>query len=149
MKQHLSIAKKQCQRGITLVEVLISILVISFAVLGAAALQIVSLKNSLSMEHRAQATFLANDMLERMRAGKRFGLEKYNMPNSNKPPSVAGVVGSDLKEWGTSVKTLPNGQASVEVSADGFVELTFNWTQRSPYAKKNVEKMIFVIEAKI
>lgn len=55
-------------KGFTLIEVLIAMLVLAVGLLGLAALQVTGLRNNLSAYHRSQATILAYDMADRMRA---------------------------------------------------------------------------------
>ena len=67
---------KRPDSGFTLVEVLISVIVLSIGLLGLAGLQASSLKNNNSAYLRTQATLLANDMLDRIRSnmeGVRLG----------------------------------------------------------------------------
>lgn len=58
------------QWGTTLMEVLVSMLVLSFGLLGMAGVQSVSLRNNQAAYYRTQATMLASDIIERMRANK-------------------------------------------------------------------------------
>ncbi|MBU2707412.1 type IV pilus modification protein PilV [Zooshikella marina] len=63
-------------RGISLIEVLITILVIGIGLLGLAGLQSVSMKNTYQASQRSQAMWLAQEIAERMRAnpaGKEAG----------------------------------------------------------------------------
>jgi len=55
-------------RGFTLLEVLISIIIIAIGLLGMAGLQVTTLRNNNSSSMRTQATFLAEDMADRMRS---------------------------------------------------------------------------------
>lgn len=57
----------QRQPGFTLVEVLITIVVVSIGLLGVAGLQISGLRANMGSEARSKATILANDIVERMR----------------------------------------------------------------------------------
>ncbi|MDH3266385.1 MAG: type IV pilus modification protein PilV, partial [Gammaproteobacteria bacterium] len=69
--------RRQSQSGFTLIEVLVSVLVLSIGLVGVAALQGVSLKNTQSAFMRSQATALAYDLADRMRANvlsARLGL---------------------------------------------------------------------------
>lgn len=61
-------------RGMTLVEVLVSLVVISVGLLGVVALQAVSLRNSQTSYLRTQATALADDIIDRMRANRTVAL---------------------------------------------------------------------------
>jgi type IV pilus assembly protein PilV len=54
--------------GFTLIEVLVTIVVVSIGLLGLAGLQINGLRANMSSEARSKATLLANDIVERMRA---------------------------------------------------------------------------------
>jgi type IV pilus assembly protein PilV len=61
-------ADGKAQAGFTLVEVLIAILVLSIGLLGLAMLQLESLKHNTDAYYRTQATLLAYDIIDRMRA---------------------------------------------------------------------------------
>jgi type IV pilus assembly protein PilV len=56
------------QRGVSLVEVLSALMVLSLGMLSVAALQIVSKRNNFDAAQRMLATQLAYDLIERMRA---------------------------------------------------------------------------------
>jgi type IV pilus assembly protein PilV len=58
------------QRGFTLIEVLIALLVLSFGLIGLAMLQATGLKFNNDSYMRSQATILAYDIIDRMRANK-------------------------------------------------------------------------------
>ncbi|MBL1278391.1 MAG: type IV pilus modification protein PilV [Ectothiorhodospiraceae bacterium] len=55
-------------RGFTLIEVLVTVVVVSIGLLGLAGLQINGLRANMSSEARSKATLLASDIVERMRA---------------------------------------------------------------------------------
>lgn len=63
---------RQCprQRGFTLVEALISVLIMSIGLLGVAALQTRSLGSTNTASKRSQAVLLAGDLADRMRANR-------------------------------------------------------------------------------
>lgn len=56
------------QKGFTLIEILITVIVLSIGLLGLAGLQISGLRANISSEARSKASILANDIAERMRA---------------------------------------------------------------------------------
>lgn len=58
------------QRGVTLLEVLIAVLVLALGLLATAAMQTTSLVNSHSSHHHSLATTLASDALDRVRSGQ-------------------------------------------------------------------------------
>jgi type IV pilus assembly protein PilV len=61
--------------GFTLIEVLVATLVLAVGLLGLLGLQAASIKNNLSAYNRSQATQLAYDMADRMRANKNESLD--------------------------------------------------------------------------
>ncbi|WP_206606719.1 type IV pilus modification protein PilV [Steroidobacter cummioxidans] len=55
------------QRGFTLVEILVTVVLISVGLLGVAALQLTTLRGNQDAYVRSQASVLAGDILDRMR----------------------------------------------------------------------------------
>lgn len=60
--------KYQQQTGMTLIEVLITVLVLAVGLLGLSALQSSSVKAGMDISQRSQAMWLANSLVDRMRA---------------------------------------------------------------------------------
>jgi len=111
------------QSGFTLIEVLVAVIVLSIGLVGVAGLQVVSLKNNQSAFMRSQASALAYDLADRMRA---------NVPGANAamydPDAAAATANcktatgcttqemaqNDLFEWDAAIATyLPEGQGFV------------------------------------
>jgi len=116
-----SISQRRAQRGVTLLEVLISILVLSVGLLGYAGLQTVSMKNNTSAFQRSQATMLTYDIVDRMRANK---------PNLASYSIAMGTVGAfpEVVSWKDNVATaLPDGDASIVVDLAGNATITVQW----------------------
>ncbi|WP_137804287.1 type IV pilus modification protein PilV [Pseudomonas sp. G(2018)] len=59
---------KRAQEGMTLIEVLVALLILGVGLLGAAALQLNALKYTDSARMTSQASFIAYDMMDRIRA---------------------------------------------------------------------------------
>lgn len=81
------------QHGLTLIEVLVAVVVLSVGLLGVASLQLASLRESNRSNERSLATILAYDIADRMRAniqGTANG--KYLISASTSPdaPTVSG-----------------------------------------------------------
>lgn len=109
------------QRGVSLLEVLISIVVLSVGLLGYAGLQTLSMKNNSSALQRSQATILTYDILDRMRANRK-NLASYSV--------AIGSVGGypDVISWKVNVaEALPDGDASIAVDLDGVATITIQW----------------------
>lgn len=108
--------------GFTMLEVMISIVIIAFGLLGVAGLQAFALKNTQSANFRLTATTLANDMIDRMKSN-HVGVSSgsYNSPNSSDyaasvncngatPCSGALLADFDRAEWARRVQqSLPGG----------------------------------------
>jgi type IV pilus assembly protein PilV len=111
-------------RGFTLMEILIALLILAIGLLGMAGLQVTGLRNSMSSGMRTEATFLAEDMADRMRSnmdGVTAG--SYNALDTASLPTDPGCIASgctiselaahDINEWATLVAALPGGRAQV------------------------------------
>lgn len=121
------------QRGFTLLEVLIALLVLSFGLLGLAALQAYAVKANQSANFRSQATALANMMLDNIRAN-RVNLVSYYADDyaditceSNPPASPPAAF--ELGEWQREIRCLlPNGRGAVAPISANEVAVCIRWS---------------------
>jgi len=74
MRKNITFHKIKYLNGFTLLEVMISLLILSIGLLGIAALQANSLKTNHGAYQRTQAIFLAYDMMDRLRANRTAAL---------------------------------------------------------------------------
>jgi type IV pilus assembly protein PilV len=123
--------------GFTLIEVLIAMVVLAVGLLGLAGLQATSIKNNLSAYNRSQATLLAYDLADRMRANVA-GKATYTtiLPSAatlksncltTTGCSLADMAENDLFEWNLAVTTtLPSGVGTI-ANAAGVYTVTINW----------------------
>lgn len=111
-----------------MLEVLVAIVVLSIGLLGLAGLMASSLKNSHSAYQRTQATWLAYDALDRMRANRGVALAQgYNLA-LGATPGGSGLAATDLSEWDAALaNTLPAGDGSIAVAAGGAVSIIVQW----------------------
>ena len=143
------------EHGFTMLEVLISLVVIAFGMLGVAGLQAFALKNSQGASYRSVATVLATDLIDRMRAnpvaatsglyasGKTQGTVA-DAPNANCLSKVgcdtAALAAHDLKEWQIAIDTaLPSGVGYVcqdESPNDGTGPADAQCSGAGPYVIK-------------
>lgn len=77
------------ERGFTLIEVLVAMVVLSIGLLGLAGLQATSLKSNQSAYHRSQATQLAYEMADRMRANREYAKVLLNNVYTTTDPAEA------------------------------------------------------------
>ena len=96
----------QGMAGVSMIEVLISIVILAFGLLGIASMQMLALRNSQVALERSQATVQTYAILDAMRANiavARIG--GYNMTEMTcqAPDADASLASKDLHNW---VKTL-------------------------------------------
>lgn len=130
-------------RGFTLLEVLVAIVVLSIGLLGLAGLMASSLKNSHSAYQRTQATWLAYDALDRMRANRQVALAGgYNLA-LGAAPGGSDLAATDLGEWDAALtNTLPAGDGSIAVAAGGAVKVIVQWNDTRGTGGNDAEQFI-------
>jgi type IV pilus assembly protein PilV len=136
------------QRGVSLIEVMMSVLIFSIGLIGLAGLMVMSTRSNHSAYLRTQVTFLANNMADRMSANpEAVWKERYD---SNAYPVAAATVGCgsgaactpaelavhDQRLWSNQLRTfLPNPVAKIDCSgltAAGY-DPTSQLAMRPPY----------------
>ena len=133
----------RAQRGMTLVEVLVTLVLISVGLLGVAALQLTSLKSNQESYVRSQAAMLAADMLDRMRANQTgFRAGNYDMPNDatgfDQTGTAGTVAAADIAAWQATIdRLLPGSDADAAgrvVRNNRIVTITIRWREREEQA---------------
>ena len=123
--------RRRRQAGFSLLEVLITMLIVSFGLLGIAGIVITSLKNTQGSYARSQASLLANDIIDRMRANRTVAEaapSPYNLALTVDPAGT-GVVADDLTQWRSALAAgIAAGTGSVSVdAASKKVTVTVQW----------------------
>ena len=132
----ISAQRRSDQGGFGLIEILVALLILAIGLLGMASLQTTSLQQTTGSQTRTQAIFLAEDLVERIRA---------NRPNRGAyvltaPPAIAcdtdfaitngGVAADDLNEWRNALACLlPGGNGEVAVNGN-VVTVDLTWDAR-------------------
>lgn len=118
-------------KGFSLIEVLVSLLILSLGLLGVAGLQTASLRSNQTAYFRSQATAAAADIIDRMRANPQgVANGKYNAIDSANLPSDPSCIDSgcgaddladfDIIDWATNtLASLPSGTGTVTVDNMG------------------------------
>jgi type IV pilus modification protein PilV len=98
--------------GVTLIEILVAILILSFGLLGSAGLQMAGLRAALSANQRTTATLLAYDAADRMRANMvAVNGSYYHNYTATQTTNCMQTVGCspsqmaqhDMYEWGQAI----------------------------------------------
>jgi type IV pilus assembly protein PilV len=148
MIKHASVSRActRRQRGISIVEVLVALVVISVGMLGIASLYLSSLQASRSAKLRSQAVSLVASIADRIRANRdaaaAYDSSKYGTPATQgcdtKNCSAAALAQDDLARWTADLKsTMPGGTAvkgtvkvtdRIRPNADAY-EITVDWRE--------------------
>jgi type IV pilus assembly protein PilV len=117
-------------RGVSLVEVLVSVLVVTLGLLGAAALQATALRNNQGSYERTQVSILSQSIFDAMRAnlaGVRDG--SYNSSDwVCAAPQANSLAASDTARWINTLQGQIHGGAcgSIECAA-GVCTVSVRW----------------------
>lgn len=115
------------QRGLSLIEVLVAVVIISLGMLGMAGLQASSLRGSQSAVYRAQAAQFAADMAERMR-GNLGAAKEYEIAIGDAVPAGTEVKNLDRADWLARLATLPGGTGAIQIDdATNLVSISVQW----------------------
>lgn len=128
------IPARRNHRGASLLEVLIAVLILAIGMLGIAAMQATSLRNSQGALERSQAVVQGYAILDAMRANLTDArANQYNMGITCEAPASTGLVTADQNAWITSLKATISASACGAVAcATNVCEITVQWDdQRS------------------
>jgi len=123
------------QKGMSLIEAMVALVVISVGLLGIAALQIVALKQNSSSQWHSQAVWFSYEMSDRIMANKSVfnsygGIDTsgaYVQDCQAGPCSAAQMITADAQDWKTRVETLPSGQGLIESSVNNELVIKVMW----------------------
>ena len=120
------------QKAVTLIEVLITVVIMGVGLLGLAALQALSIKANRASLQRSYATLYTHDILDSMRANRTAAVTggAYDI-DFGPPPSGSGTIASaDLTRWRTALANdLPNGEGQISVDANGTATISVRWDE--------------------
>lgn len=121
------------QSGVSLLEILIALLVLAVGVLGAVLLQTNALRYSLSAADHTQATFIAYDMLDRMRANpaelSSYATQVAVGCSTEVSPPAASILATDLADFSHAVSCrLPAGHGQVAINGQ-HATVTLSWSE--------------------
>lgn len=114
-------------RGFSMVELLVAVFVLSIGLLGYASMLGVSLKSNQGANHRTQATDLAYEAIDMMRANR---IDAQYFVTSYRWTLPTGMRASEaaLRAWKNQLATtLPNGQGQI-ILANGVVTVRVRWS---------------------
>jgi type IV pilus assembly protein PilV len=133
--------RRQTQRGVSIIEVLVTLLTVSLALLGTVGLQAYSLRLNQGALFRIQAVLLAADLGERLQANQAGAVAGWYLQPADstrncaaQPCSPADLAAYDLAQWQAAVSAaLPHATAQVtraEAGDPGAYTIRIGWTDR-------------------
>jgi type IV pilus assembly protein PilV len=145
---------KNLARGFTLVEALVTLLVLSIGLLGVAAMQLASLRSNHSASLRSQATLLAYEIVDRMRANRNAACAGAYDIALTVDPATGTVAGDDLDSWKQNLgATLGDGDGAISrvVNPVGNCNHVFQVTVRWDDSRGEGDPLIvdFTLETQI
>lgn len=121
-----NLKKQSSQEGATLIEVLVSILILSIGLLSIAALMLKGLNANSGAYYRTQATFNAYDMSDRLRANRQNASD-YNLTLAGSAPTGSGIAATEVADWLSLVGNLPAGDGSISCGSDNRCIIVVQW----------------------
>lgn len=145
--------KRNVQQGFTMIEILVTMVVVATALLGTAGLQAYALKTNVGSQFRNQAIFLSSDIVERMEANKGEAVVgTYTLAAGGAAPVVstacdtgncssAALAAYDLANWQVAIAgILPSGVANIAFTPENLAAvppvlatytITISWVDRA------------------
>lgn len=116
------------QTGATLIEVMVALLVLSAGILGVAILQLNALKHSDSAMRSTQVSFIAQDLLERIRANSEA---HYAMASLSQAPTSGNLDNprdQDLYDFADQLRRMAGSDVQASIAVAGAqVTVTVDW----------------------
>lgn len=135
------IGSARAQEGTTLIEVLVALLILTVGLLGAAAFQLNALKYTDSARMSSQASFIAYDMLDRIRANS--GADYTVTPPTSGNLNVARD--QDLYDFTSNITALLGSTATGSVTLNQRVyTITINWDDSRAANEANTRRSLVV-----
>ncbi len=145
---------RQSQTGIAMIEVLITIIVVSFGFLSLLNMQLNMLSTSSASSQNFLASSLAHDMGERIRANKPDLLNydglKTSTFSTDCENTVCTMAQEDFFQWKSSIsdssQSLLNGQGEIAASG-GVATISLSWTEKK--MKKAAQQVSYSLQVSV
>ncbi len=135
----ININKMNHQMGLSLIESLITLLVISIGLLGIASLQMASMQQTASAQWHSQAAWFSYEMTDRIFANSTNfdlydGIDTDNASSTDcKASSCTAdqIMAADNWDWSEMIKDLPGGKGVIYSTAPDTLTVSVMWDDNS------------------
>lgn len=135
-----STSSPRTQRGLSMIEVLISVLVLALGLMGMAAMQALALRGGQSSLESSQAVMASNSIIEAMRAN-RANAASYAFDGTAScatvPAAGLSLATWDVRQWTLQLKTAigndpadPNTCGRIVDMGGGVFAITVQWNDQ-------------------
>jgi type IV pilus assembly protein PilV len=141
-------ARFALQKGVSLIEILVAVLILSFGLLGIAALQTRALQGNQSSMQRSQAVMLNNSIIDAMRIDRENAKSgAYNISNVCGPTGIGAgstLAKNNLRAWLTAAddtmagSSPPCGTISCDVNFVCSAKLSWDDTKAGGLSDQSV-----------
>lgn len=127
-------SKMTHQLGVGLIEVLVTLLILSTSLITLTSMQNRSLQFNQMAYFRSQANIMAYDILDRIRLNKS-NFSAYNVTlaafEGGSAPAGGSMAAVDIFQWRQNIDALiPGGQGGIECNnATGICNVTIRWSE--------------------
>ncbi|MDO6461384.1 type IV pilus modification protein PilV [Granulosicoccaceae sp. 1_MG-2023] len=129
------------QSGVTFIEVLVAVVILSLGFLATSRMQILGMRYNQGAFFQSQASILAADIADRMRAnldavddGKFDNVSTDSLPTDpgciTDGCSSSELADNDIVQWGQSISnSLPDGLGEIQLDS-GVYEISVSWSEK-------------------
>lgn len=124
------------QSGLSMIESLIALVVISIGLLGIAAMQLTGMQQSANAHWQSQAVWYSYEMTDRISANgtNNFNLydgidtdTDYSMDCMTNACTPAQMVTADAQDWSNMIDTLPGGRGVISLTPGNDLLVSVMW----------------------
>lgn len=150
MSPHREFPSRESQSGVSLLEVLIAVVVLSLGLLGLAGLQVTSLRNNQSALERSNAVMLTYSIVEAMHADRtavRAGA--FNHALGAAAPTAATFPAQSLASWLDLLRATlgPDASGSIACAAgSGGCTISIQWDDSRGLAGDNAQTIVTEVQ---
>ncbi len=132
-------SSQKYETGLSIIESLISLLIISVGLLGIAALQLTSLQQNSSAHWHSQAVWYSYEMTDRISANNNAfndysGIDTdddFDQDCQAAPCTAAQMATSDAEEWASMLSNLPGGRGIITSPSANMLTVSIMWNDNS------------------